>query len=69
MPRILDEPNWAVCPSFEDPEWEFLRQSMVNSHQGNHIITLEEAAQQMKDAWSHENQCKIAAWDDQIMQD
>ena len=48
MPCILDEPNWAVCPSFKDPEWKFLTQSTVNSHQGDHLITLEEAAQQMK---------------------
>ena len=69
MPCILDGPNWVVCLSFKDPEWEFLSQSTVNGHQGNHPITLEEAAQQMKDTWSHENQCKIAAWDNQVMQD
>ena len=69
MPHILDDLNRVVCPSFEDPEWECLRQSMVNGHQGNHPITLEEAAQQIKDAWSCENQCKIATWDNQVMQD
>ena len=36
MPRIVDDPTRAVCPSFEDPEWEFLRQSAVNAHQGDH---------------------------------
>ena len=42
---------------------------MVNSHQGDQPLTLEEAAQQMKDAWSLENQRKIAAWNDQALQD
>jgi hypothetical protein len=69
MPRIVDDPNWAICPSFDDPEWEFLRQSAVNAHQGNQPLTLAEAAQQMKDAWSRENQRKIAAWNDQAQQD
>ena len=69
MPSIADDPNRAVCPSFEDPEWEFLRRSVVNSHQGDQPLTLEEAAQQMKDAWSLENQRKIAAWNDQALQD
>ncbi|KAN0141841.1 hypothetical protein V8E53_000303, partial [Lactarius tabidus] len=69
MPRIVDDPNRAVCPSFEDPEWEFLRQSAVNAHQGDQPLTLAEAAQQMKDAWSRENQCKTAAWNDQAQQD
>ena len=69
MPRIVDDPNRAICPSFEDPEWEFLRQSAVNAHQGDQPLTLAEAAQQMKDAWSRENQRKITAWDDQALQD
>ena len=42
---------------------------MVNSHQGDQPLTLEEAAQQMKDAWSLENQRKIATWNDQALQD
>ena len=69
MPRIVDDPNRAICPSFEDPEWEFLRQSVVNAHQGDQPLTLDEAAQQMKDAWALENQRKIAAWNDQALQD
>jgi hypothetical protein len=69
MPHIMNDPMQAICPSFEDPEWEFLRQSAVNAHQGDQPLTLDEAAQQMKDAWSCENQCKITAWDDQLLQD
>ena len=56
MPRIVNDPTQAVCPSFEDPEWEFLRLSVVNAHQGDQPLTMEEAAQQMKDAWVRENQ-------------
>jgi hypothetical protein len=68
MPRIVDDPTRAVCPSFEDPEWEFLRLSAVNTHQGDQPLSLAKAAQQMKDAWSRENQCKIVAWNDQLQQ-
>ena len=69
MQRIADDPNRAVCPSFDAPEWEFLRQSVVNAHQGDQPLTLADAAQQMKDAWSQENQRKITAWNDQVLQD
>jgi hypothetical protein len=67
MPCIMNDPTQAICPSFEDPKWEFLRQSAVNAHQGDQPLTLDEAAQQMKDAWSRENQHKITAWDDQLL--
>ena len=69
MQRIADDPNRAICPSFEAPEWEFLRQSLVNAHQGDPPLTLADAATQMKDAWSQENQRKIDAWNDQVLQD
>ena len=69
MPRITEDPTRATCPSFEDPEWEFLRQSMVDAHQGDQAFTLEDAAQQMKDIWARENERKIAAWNDQLEQD
>ena len=69
MQQIVNDPTRAVCPSFEDPEWEFLRQSAVNSHQGAQPLTLEEAAQQMKDAWARENQRKIDAWNNQLQRD
>ncbi|KAN0138806.1 hypothetical protein V8E53_003194 [Lactarius tabidus] len=48
---IVDDPMQAVCLSFEDPEWEFLRLSVVNMHQGDQPLSLAEAAQQMKDTW------------------
>ena len=69
MLRIVDDLTRAVCPSFEDPGWEFLRTSMVNAHQGDQPLTPEEAAQQMKDAWVHENQHKVDAWNEQQWQD
>ena len=69
MPRIVYDPTHAVCPSFEDPEWEFLRQSMVNAHPGVDPLTMEEAAQQMKDAWARENQRKVDAWNVQQQED
>ena len=69
MPRITNDPTRAICPSFEDPEWEFLRQSMVEAHQGDPPLTEDEAAQHMKDAWTHENQRKVTAWNAQLEQD
>ncbi|KAH9073436.1 hypothetical protein EDB83DRAFT_2219647 [Lactarius deliciosus] len=69
MPHILEDPTWAVCPSFESVEWDFLRQSMVDSHQGVVPLTPEEATQRLKDAWARENGAKVAAWDAQVEQD
>src|ERR1700761_1517036 len=69
MPRITVDPTRAICPSFEDPEWEFLRQTMIDAHQGDQPLTTEEAAQQMKEAWTCENECKVLAWNAQLEQD
>lgn len=69
MQRIADDPTRATCPSFEDPVWEFLRRTLVDAHQGDQPLTMEEAAQQMKDAWARENQLKVDAWNIQLQQD
>ena len=69
MPRIEIDLTRAICPGFEDPEWEFLRESMVNAHQGDPSLTLDGVAQQLKDAWACENQCKVDAWNIQVQQD
>ena len=69
MPRITEDPTRATCPSFDDPEWEFLRQSMVDAHQGDQPLTLEGAAQQLKDTWARENERKSVAWNAQLEQD
>ena len=69
MPRITNDPTRATCPSFGDPGWGFLRQSMIVAHQGAQPLTDAEAAQQMKEAWARENELKITAWDAQLEQD
>ena len=69
MPRITEDPTQATCPSFEDPEWEFLWQSMVDAYQGDQPFTLEDAAQHLKDTWARENECKIGAWNAQLEDD
>ena len=69
MPRIEVDPTQAVCPSFEDPKWEFLRQSMVDAHQGDPPLTLEGAPQRLKDTWACENLWKVEAWNVQLQQD
>ena len=69
MPRITEDPTKAVCPNFEHAEWDFCRQPMIEAHMGDHPLTLEEAAQRMKDAWTRVNDLKIAAWNAQLEQD
>lgn len=69
MPRILEDPTLAVCPSFEGPEWDFLRQPMIDAHPGDVPLTAEEATQRMKEAWARENDRRIAAWNAQLEQD
>ena len=69
MPRIEIDPTWVICPSFKDPEWEFLWESMVNAHQGQPLLTLDRAAQQLKGAWACENQRKVDPWNTQLQQD
>ena len=69
MPRIEVDPTQVICPSFEDPEWEFLRQSIVDAHQGHLLLTLEGASQQLKDTWAHKGQQKMEAWTIQLQQD
>ena len=66
MPQIITDPTRATCLSFKDPEWEFLRQSMVESHQGDQPLTMEEATQWMKEAWTCENKRKVVAWNAQL---
>ena len=52
MPCIVDDPTRATCPSFEDPEWEFLRQNMLDANQGDPALTMDEATWRMKEAWA-----------------
>ncbi|KAH9034371.1 hypothetical protein EDB83DRAFT_2649692 [Lactarius deliciosus] len=69
MPRIRDDPTRATCPSFESAEWDFLRQTMVDAHQGVVPLTPEEATQKLKDTWARENDAKVTAWNAQVEQD
>ncbi|KAF8268163.1 hypothetical protein EI94DRAFT_1800747 [Lactarius quietus] len=69
MPCITEDPTQATCPSFEDPGWGFLRQSMIAAHQGDQPLMDDKAAQQLKDTWASENELKIIAWNAQKEQD
>ena len=69
MPCIKVDSTQATCPSFEDPEWEFLRQNMVDAHQGVPALTMDEASQRMKEAWARAHQCKLDTWNAQVQQD
>ena len=69
MPRIVNDPTQAICPEFEGPAWNFMRQSIINMHQGPQPLTAEEATQQLTDAWALDNATKLAAWNIQLDQD
>ena len=69
MPHIEVNPTQATCPSFEDPKWEFLRQNMVDAHQGVPALTMDEASQRMKEAWARTHQRKLDTWNAQVQQD
>ena len=66
---IVDDPTQATCPSFKDPEWEFLRQNMLDANQGDPALTMDEAARRMKEVWAQENQRKVDVWNVQMQQD
>ena len=42
---------------------------MVNAHQGDQPLTLGEATEQLKEAWTRENGRKIVAWNAQMERD
>lgn len=69
MPHIPEDPTQAVCLSFEGPEWDFLRQPMIDAHIGDDPLTIEEATQCMREAWTQENDCRVDAWNAQLEQD
>ncbi|KAF8265986.1 hypothetical protein EI94DRAFT_1803712 [Lactarius quietus] len=69
MQCIVNNPTCAICPSFEDTGWEFLRLSMVNAHPGPQPLTTKEAAQQIKEVWMRENTIKVSLWNTQVEQD
>ena len=66
MPPILNDPNLAKCPSFQGQFWVFLRQSVIDTHQGPQPLSNEEAILRMKEAWTLENDSEIAAWNAQL---
>ncbi len=69
MSRILNDPTQAVSPNFEGPEWEFLRQAIINTHPGNIPLTAEEAIRQLREAWTQDNDSRVAAWNAQLKKD
>ncbi|KAI9432911.1 hypothetical protein H4582DRAFT_2061276 [Lactarius indigo] len=68
MPCILNNLTQDVCPSFEGNEWDFLRQTMIDTHLGVEPLTEEGAALQLKEAWARENGNKITTWNEQLEQ-
>ena len=69
MPRIINDPALEICPSFEDQGWGYLRQMMIDMHQGPQPLTVEEATQRLKDTWAQEHEQRVAQWQAQREQD
>ncbi|KAI9434225.1 hypothetical protein H4582DRAFT_2060406 [Lactarius indigo] len=65
---ILNDLTWDICPSFQGNEWDFLCQTMIDTHLGVEPLTEEGAALQLKEAWARENSNKITAWNEQLEQ-
>src|ERR1019366_10706051 len=68
MQRIVTNPTQVICPNFGNPEWEFMRTSIIATHLGD-PLTAEEAIQQITDAWTLENNNRIEAWNQQLEAD
>jgi hypothetical protein len=43
-------------------KWDFPRQSIIDTHQGNQPLTADEATQRTKDAWTQGNDNRFTAW-------
>ncbi|KAH9045971.1 hypothetical protein EDB84DRAFT_1265768 [Lactarius hengduanensis] len=69
MPRIFEDPALSRCPNFQGNEWDFLRQTMIDAHQGGDPLTEEGAAQRLREAWTRENDNQRDAWNEQREQD
>ena len=69
MPRITNYPTKETCPSFEGQGWDFLRQAVVATHQGDIPLTDEQVLQRIKDAWQLDHEARVDAWNRQLEQD
>ena len=69
MPHITNDPTPEICPDFEGQGWGYLRQMMIDTHQGPQPLTVEEAAQCLKDTWAQEHDQRVARWQAQREQD
>ncbi|KAH9024264.1 hypothetical protein EDB85DRAFT_1870190 [Lactarius pseudohatsudake] len=69
MPRILQDPARERCPNFAGHKWNFLRQTMIDAHQGADPLTEDEAAQRLRETWTRENDNQRDAWNVQLEQD
>ena len=69
MPRIENDPTREVCPNFEAQEWGYMRQILINAHEGPQPLTVEEATQRLKDTWAQEWDRRVAQWNVQLGQD
>ena len=69
MPRITNDPTNETCPSFQGQGWDFLRQAVVATHQGDIPLTDEQVLQRIKDAWQLDHEARVDAWNRQLEQD
>ena len=69
MPRLAFDPAQEICPTYEDQQWVFVRQMIINGHQGAQPLTPEDAVQHLKAAWARERNIRAIAWNTQLEQD
>lgn len=69
MPCIAIDPSQEECPPYETQQWDYLRQVIIDAHQGPQPLTPEEAIQRLKDAWTWDHDTRMAAWNAQREQE
>ncbi|KAF9054764.1 hypothetical protein BJ165DRAFT_1337496 [Panaeolus papilionaceus] len=62
MPPIMSDLTKDTCPSFEDEEYDLIRQTLIAGHQGPNGMTNEEAIAKLRESWTKSNEKKIEAW-------
>src|ERR1700722_4514877 len=65
MDRIPSDPGLETCPSFAAAFFDATRAALVAQHN----ITDGQATQQLREAWTQDNEARKAAWALQVEQD
>src|SRR6266545_607389 len=69
MPRIIHDPTKDECPSYDDEDFEAVRELIIAGHQGQIALTNDGAVEKLKTAWQKAQEKKVASWNEQVLQD